>query len=49
MYLLRLLALCSVLLLAGCSSNDIPEEIASVFVEAPPYAGGAMRLQVRLR
>jgi len=48
MPLLRLFALCSVLLLAGCASNDIPEEIASVFVEAPPYAGGAMKLQVRL-
>ena len=30
---LRLLAALAVLLLAGCKNNDIPEEIASVFIE----------------
>lgn len=45
---LRLLALVTGLLLAGCATNDIPEEIASIFVEAPPSIGGSMKLQVRL-
>ncbi|MEY3109321.1 MAG: hypothetical protein RL079_6 [Verrucomicrobiota bacterium] len=40
-------ALCS-LLLAGCKNTDIPEEIASIFVEASPSSGGSMRQDVRL-
>jgi len=44
----RLLAACAVLLLAGCKNNDIPEEIASVFVEAPPSVGGSMKQEVTL-
>jgi len=44
----RLLAACAVLLLAGCKNNDIPEEIASVFVEATPSLSPAMKQQVRL-
>ena len=45
---LRLLAALAVLLLAGCKNNDIPEEIASVFVEASPALSPAMKQQVRL-
>lgn len=45
---LRLLASLAVLLLAGCKNNDIPEEIASVFVEATPSLSPAMKQQVRL-
>jgi len=44
----RFLAACAVLLLAGCKNNDIPEEIASVFVEAPPSVGGSMKQEVTL-
>ena len=40
-------ALCA-LLLAGCKNTDIPEEIASIFVEASPSSGGSMRQDVRL-
>ena len=36
------------LLLAGCKNTDIPDEIASVFVEASPSSGGAMKQEVRL-
>jgi hypothetical protein len=36
------------LLLAGCKNTDIPDEIASVFVEASPSVGGSMRQEVRL-
>ncbi len=45
---LRLLASLAVLLLAGCKNNDIPEEIASVFVEASPSLSPAMKQEVRL-
>lgn len=45
---LRLLAALAALLLAGCKNNDIPEEIASVFVEAAPTLSSAMKQQVRL-
>lgn len=45
---LRLLAALAVLLLAGCKNNDIPEEIASVFVEASPSLSPAMKQEVRL-
>ncbi len=41
------LALCAVLL-AGCKNTDIPEDIASVFVEASPGVGSAMKQEVRL-
>lgn len=36
------------LALAGCKNTDIPDEIASVFVEASPASGGSMRQEVRL-
>lgn len=45
---LRLLAALAVLLLAGCKNNDIPEEIASIFVEASPSLSPAMKQEVRL-
>lgn len=45
---LRLAVALSVLLLAGCKNTDIPEEIASIFVEASPSSGGSMRQEVRL-
>lgn len=45
---LRLAAVLSALLLAGCKNTDIPEEIASIFVEASPLSGGSMRQEVRL-
>jgi len=45
---LRLLAALAVLLLAGCKNNDIPDEIASIFVEASPSLSPAMRQEVRL-
>jgi hypothetical protein len=41
------LALCA-LLLAGCKNTDMPEEIASVFVEASSSIGGALKQEVRL-
>jgi hypothetical protein len=44
----RLAIALSALLLAGCKNNDIPEEIASIFVEASPTSGGSMRQEVRL-
>lgn len=44
----RLAVALSALLLAGCKNTDIPDEIASIFVEASPTAGGAMRQEVRL-
>ena len=44
----RLIAALGALLLAGCKNNDIPEEIASVFVEAPASLGGSMKQEVRL-
>jgi len=40
-------ALCAVLL-AGCKNTDIPEDIASVFVEASPGVSSAMKQEVRL-
>jgi hypothetical protein len=43
-----LLSALAVLLLAGCKNNDMPEELASVFVEAPPSIGGSMKQEVRL-
>ena len=45
---LRLAVALSALLLAGCTSGDMPEEIASIFVEAPPSSGGTMSNEVRL-
>ncbi len=48
MTLFRLAVALSALLLAGCKNNDIPDEIASVFVEASPSFGGAMNQEVRL-
>jgi len=44
----RLAVVLSVLLLAGCKNTDIPDEIASIFVEAAPSSGGSMRQEVRL-
>lgn len=44
----RLVAALGAILLAGCASNDIPEEIASIFVEAPASIGGSMKQEVRL-
>ncbi len=44
----RLVAALGAILLAGCASNDIPEEIASIFIEAPASIGGAMKQEVRL-
>lgn len=48
MHRLRLAVVLSALLLAGCKNTDIPEEIASIFVEASPLSGGSMRQEVRL-
>lgn len=48
MILFRLAVALSALLLAGCKNTDIPDEIASVFVEASPSFGGAMKQEVRL-
>ncbi len=48
MTLFRLAVALSALLLAGCKNTDIPDEIASVFVEASPSFGGAMKQEVRL-
>ena len=45
---LRLLSALAVLLLAGCKNHDIPEELASIFVEAPPSIGGSMKQEVTL-
>ena len=44
----RLLAALGVLFLAGCKNNDIPEEIASIFVEASPSLSSTMKQEVRL-
>ena len=48
MTLFRLAVALSALLLAGCKNTDIPDEIASIFVEASPTSGGTMRQEVRL-
>ncbi len=48
MTLLRLLASLGAILLVGCASNDIPKEIASIFVEAPASLSGTMKQEVRL-
>ena len=48
MTLFRLAVALSALLLAGCKNTDMPEEIASVFVEASPSIGGSMKQEVRL-
>ena len=48
MTLFRLAIALSALLLAGCKNTDIPDEIASIFVEASPSSGGSMRQDVRL-
>ena len=45
---LRLLSALAVLLLAGCKNHDIPEELASIFVEAPPSSTLTMRKNVQL-
>ena len=47
MRLPALLALAA-LALAGCKSHDMPEEIASIFVEASPSVGGSLKQEVRL-
>jgi hypothetical protein len=44
----RLAVILCALLLAGCKNTDIPEEIASIFVEASPSSGGSMKQEVRL-
>jgi hypothetical protein len=44
----RLLAALGVLFLAGCKNNDIPEEMASIFVEASPSLSSTMKQEVRL-
>jgi hypothetical protein len=48
MTLFRFAVALGALFLAGCKSTDIPEEIASIFIEASPSTGGAMRQEVRL-
>jgi hypothetical protein len=44
----RLAAALGILLLVGCANNDMPEEIASIFVEASPSVGGSMSNEVSL-
>jgi len=44
----RLAVALSALLLAGCKNTDMPEEIASIFIEASPSVGGALKQEVRL-
>jgi hypothetical protein len=44
----RLAVALSALLLAGCKNTDIPDEIASIFMEASPSSGGSMKQEVRL-
>ncbi len=44
----RLLAVLAALLPAGCTNHDIPEEIASIFVEASPSLSGTMKQEVTL-
>jgi hypothetical protein len=44
----RLALALGALLLVGCKNTDMPEEIASVFVEASPSIGGSMKQEVRL-
>ncbi|MCX6888592.1 MAG: hypothetical protein NTU71_04035 [Verrucomicrobia bacterium] len=44
----RLAVALSALLLAGCKNTDIPDEIASIFIEASPSSGGSMKQEVRL-
>jgi hypothetical protein len=48
MTLFRLAVALSALLLAGCKNTDIPDEIASIFIEASPSSGGSMKQEVRL-
>jgi hypothetical protein len=48
MTVFRLAVALSALLLVGCKNNDMPEEIASIFIEAAPSLGGAMKQEVRL-
>ncbi len=48
MHLFRTALALGALLLAGCKSTDIPDEIASVFIEASPTSGGAMKQEVVL-
>jgi hypothetical protein len=43
----KLLGALSLLLLAGCTP-DLPTDIASVFIEAPPSASSTMKLDVTL-
>ena len=45
---LRLAVALSALLLAGCKNTDIPDEIASIFLEATPNMGNTMKQEVRL-
>ena len=44
----RLAVALSALLLAGCKNTDIPDEIASIFIEASPSSGGSMKQEIRL-
>jgi hypothetical protein len=44
----RLAVAVGALFLAGCKNTDIPDEIASVFIEASPTSGGSMKQEVRL-
>jgi hypothetical protein len=44
----RLAVALSALLLAGCKNTDIPDEIASIFLEATPNMGNTMKQEVRL-
>ena len=44
----RLAFALSALLLAGCKNTDMPEDLPSIFVEASPGVGSAMKQEVRL-
>jgi hypothetical protein len=44
----RLALALAALLLAGCKNTDMPDEIASVFVEASSSIGGSLKQEVRL-
>jgi hypothetical protein len=48
MTLFRFAVALSALLLVGCKTNEMPDEIASIFIEAAPSLGGAMKQEVRL-
>ena len=44
----RLLAPFAALLWAGCTTPDLPAELASIFVEAPNFSSNSSRLEVKL-